>query len=84
MSPAISNCPWVDNADFFVFDNTSLMPSNWAAAADVSFLVVAAFSPAVAVSIALTSAAVFGITSMFRFLKSVKLSAATPNARSRD
>lgn len=70
ISPAMSNVPAVDSDFDFVLVNTSLMPANFWADAELSFVVVAAVSPLVAFSMAETSAAVLGITSMFRFLKS--------------
>lgn len=70
MSPAMSNVPDVDNEFDFVFAKTALIPASFWADDDLSRAVLAADSPAVAVIMALTSAAVFGITSMFRLLKS--------------
>ena len=84
MSPAISNVPWVDRALDLVFDKTSLMPASFCALADVSFFDDAIASPWVAFSIAFTSPAVFGITSMFRSLKSCSWSAVWARVRSRD
>ena len=70
MSPAISSVPSVDSDFDFVPDKTALIPASCWDDADVSFAVAATVSPSVAVSIALTSAAVLGMTSMFRSLKS--------------
>lgn len=81
MSPAISNVPSVDNAWDLVEDKTSLMPAN--VCADCESSSVMASSPSLADSMALTSAAVFGITSIFKFLKSANWSAVCPSARSR-
>lgn len=84
ISPAISSVPDVDNEFDFVLVKTALMPANFCADDELSCTVDAAVSPAVAFIIALTSAAVLGITSIFRLLKSCNWSDARPSARSRD
>lgn len=84
MSPAMSSVPWVDSALDFVLDKTSLIPASCCALADVSLVADAFDSPAVALSIALTSAAVLGITSIFRFVKSCSWSDVWTRVRSRD
>ena len=84
MSPAMSSVPLVDSDLDFALLKTSLMPLRAVADADLSRADDAANSPVLAVSMALTSAAVLGIISIFKFLKSCRLSDALVNARSRD
>lgn len=84
ISPAMSNVPWVDSDLDFALAKMSLIPLSCFAELDVSLDVAAAFSPSDAVSIALTSAPVFGITSIFKSLKSCNWSDVWDNARSRD
>lgn len=81
MSPAMSSVPSVVNACDFDDVNTSLMPASFCADAELSSVI--ASSPSLAFNIALTSSAVFGITSIFKFLKSANWSAVCPSARSR-
>lgn len=84
MSPAMSRVPWVDKDLLLVFDNTSLIPESCFALFELSVVVAWVYSPAVADSMAVTSAAVLLMMSRFRFLKSDNWSAVCPNARSRD
>lgn len=83
ISPAISNVPWVDNAFVLVPDKTSTIPANADADADVSLAVAATDSPAVAVDIAVTSAAVLLIASMLKSANVCNWSDVSVNARSR-
>lgn len=66
MSPAMSSVPNVLNDWLFADDNTSRIPVSFAAESDVSLADSAANSPSDAVSMALTSSAVLGITSIFK------------------
>ena len=84
ISPAMSSVPSVDIDLVRVFDKTSLIPARLFDASDVSLIVVAMVSPAVAFSMALTSAAVLGITSMFKSLKSCNWVAVWLKMRSSD
>lgn len=68
MSPAMSSVPRVDRAWDWDDDKTALMPASFCAASDVSIFI--ASSPSLAFSMAFTSSAVLGMTSMFKFLKS--------------
>lgn len=81
MSPAMSSVPSVFNAWCLADDKTSLMPANCWADADLSSMM--ANSPSVAFSMACTSSAVFGITSIFKSLKSWIWPAVCDRARSR-
>ena len=84
MSPAMSSVPLVDSDLDFALLKTSLIPLRACADLELSCADDAASSPSLAVSMAFTSAAVLGITSIFKFLKSCRLSDALVSARSRD
>lgn len=76
----MSRVPSVDKDLDLLELNISLMPAN---VSDVVFLVIdSELSPSLADIIAFTSAAVFGITSIFKSLKSCSWLAAWDNARS--
>ena len=84
MSPAMSNLPWVDNDFVFVPDNTDVMLDSCFALSDVSLVLAWAISPSVADNIAVTSAPVLVMTSMFKSLKSCICVEDCDKARSRD
>ena len=83
MSPPISNWPAVDRAFARVPANTSLIAVNFFDDSELSRVFDNFNSPSLADNIALTSAGVFNIASILRFLKSVNWSAVWLNTRSR-
>lgn len=70
ISPPMSNCPAVDRAFERVPAKTSLIAVNFFADSDLSRVFDNFNSPSLAVSIALTSAGVLSIASIFKSLKS--------------
>ena len=75
----MSKVPWVDNDFCLLFDSTLLMFANCSALSDVSFAIDWAYSPAVSVIIAVTSAADLSIVLMLKSLKSCNWLAVSDN-----